>query len=82
MGKIFVTPVTETAGSVMPNFEAVKGRRIGQRRLGMFFDVRAQLALKNRFEKSAHFFLFAARLELDPAVAQIPNRTGDLEALR
>src|ERR1700731_4335147 len=44
--------------------------------------MRAQLALHDRFEKRAHFVLFASGNKFDAAIAQIPHRPRDVEALR
>src|SRR6267143_2718096 len=74
--------MTATAGSVMPNLEAPEGRRIGQRRFGMLFDVSTQLALPDGFHERAHFVFFARDQKLDAAIAQIPHRTGDIESFR
>src|SRR5687767_1788986 len=80
MGKILVTPVRATAGSIMPDFEAAKSRRIGEGGFSMFSDVTAQFALQDRLQKSANFTLFTSREKLHPAVAQIPDGTGHVEA--
>jgi hypothetical protein len=82
MGKTFVTPVTATAGLVMPDFETAKGGGIGKRRFGLLPDVSAQLALTDGFQEGAHFAFFARGPEFDAAIAQIPHGTGDIETLR
>ena len=73
-------PVRVTAGSVMPDFETVKSRRVGEGRFSVPSDVPAQFALQDRFEKCAHFLFFASREKFHPAVAQIPDRAGHVEA--
>ena len=65
----------------MPNFETAEGRRIWQRRFGLLPDVRAQLALHDRFEERAHFVLFAGREKFDAPVAQISHGASDVESL-
>jgi hypothetical protein len=48
----------------------------------MILDMSAQLAFPNGFQESADFVVFARGQELDAAIAQIPHRPGDIEALR
>src|SRR5688572_12092195 len=64
----------------MPDFEAAKRRRIGEGGFSMFSDVAAQFALQDRLQKSADFILFAGGEKLHPAVAQIPDGAGHVEA--
>ena len=77
-----MTPVSATAGSVMPDFKAVESRRVWEGRFGVFPDMPAQFALQDRFEECAHFVFLPRREKLHPAVAQIPDRAGHVEALR
>ena len=78
-----VTPVRATAGpafaalrrgkSVMSDFKAAEGWGVCQGRLAVFSDVAAELAVKDRGEKGAHFLLFARREKLDAAIGQIAH---------
>lgn len=77
-----MTPVTATAGSVMPDFEAAERGRVWQRHFRMILNMSAQLALPNGFHESADFVVFARGQELDAAIVQIPHRSGDIESLR
>ena len=42
----------------------------------------AELALKDRFEKGAHFFFVASRLQFHAAIRQIPDKPGHIETFR
>ena len=42
----------------------------------------AQFALPDGVEESSHFLLFARGQKLDPAIAQVPHGTGDIETFR
>lgn len=64
-----MTPVRATAGSVMPDFEAVESWRVGERSFGVFSDVATQFALQDGLEKSADFMFFAAREKFHATVA-------------
>src|SRR6185503_16787208 len=79
--KILVTPVTATAGSVMPNFKAAEWGWICNLFFGLLFNMSAQFALPDGFEERTYFVSFAESHELDPAIAQIAHKTGDIEAL-
>lgn len=48
----------------------------------MLSDMSAQFALPNGFEEGPHFLFFARGQKLDPAIAQVPHRTGDIEPFR
>lgn len=48
----------------------------------MLLNMSAKLALPDGFQESADFVFFARGQELDPATAQIPHGTGDIESLR
>lgn len=48
----------------------------------MFFDMGAQFALPNGSEEGSHFVLFARGQKLDPAIAQVPDGTCDIEPFR
>ena len=48
----------------------------------MLFNMSAQLALEDCVEKRAHFGFFANRDQLDPAIAQVPNRTSYIKTFR
>jgi hypothetical protein len=80
MGNILVTPVRATAGSIMPDFEAVESWRVGEWSFGVFPDMATQFALQDGFEKGADFILFASCEKFDAAVAQIPDGAGHVEA--
>ena len=82
MGKIFVTPVSATADSLMPNFETAERRRIGERRFAVLLNMSAQLALQDPVKESADFRFVAGRLQFYPAVAQVPDKPGDVETFR
>jgi hypothetical protein len=66
----------------MPDFEAVKSRRVSQRRFRVLSDESAQFTLQNCLQKCSHLILFAGRQKFHPAIAQIAHRTGDVEAFR
>ncbi len=66
----------------MPDFESAEGRRIRQRFFCVFTNVTPKLALQDSVEERAHLVLFAGGLELDPAVGQVPDRPGNVEAFR
>ena len=77
-----MTPVRATAGSVMPDLEAVEGRRIGEGGFAVLPDMAAQFALQNGVEKCAHFAFFAGREKFHSTVAQISDGAGNVKALR
>src|SRR5262245_34778122 len=79
--KILVTPITATAGSVMPNFKAAEWGWICNLLFGLLLNMSAQFALPNGFEERAYFVSFADGHELDAAISQIADRAGDIEAL-
>ena len=64
----------------MPDFEAVENWGVGERSFGVFPDMATQFALQDRVEKSADFILFAGCEKFHPAVAQIPDGAGHVEA--
>jgi len=66
----------------MPDFETAKSWRFGQRCFAVFLNMSAELALKDRFEKSAHFFFVASRLQFHAAIGQIPHEAGHIETFR
>ena len=82
MGKAFVTPVTATAHSLVPDFETMESWGGWKRRFELLPNVGAKLALPDRFEERSHLTIFARRLKFHSAVAQIPHVTGQIEALR
>ncbi len=47
----------------------------------MLLNMSAQLTLPDGFHKSSDFVFFPGGQELDPAIAQIPHETGDIEPL-
>jgi len=57
----------------MSDFKAAKGWGVSQRRLAVFSDVAAELAVKDRGEKGADFLLFARGEKLDTAIDQIAH---------
>ena len=57
----------------MPDFEAVEFGRVGEGCFGVLPDVTAQLALKDRVQKRAHFYFLASGEKLHPSVVQIPD---------
>jgi len=63
----------------MPDLKAAEWGWICQRRFGLLFDMSAQFALPDGFNEGTHFVCFAYGQELDPAIAQIPHRPGDIE---
>jgi hypothetical protein len=65
----------------MPDFEAAKGGGIGQGAFAVLLNMSAELALEDGLEKGAHFLLVAGSLKLYPAIAEIADRPGDVEAL-
>ena len=66
----------------MPDFEAAKGGRIGQRRFVVLLNMSAQLALEDALEKGADFLLVASYLEFHTAVAEVAHGTGNVKTLR
>ena len=66
----------------MPNLEAVERGWICKLRFGLLSNVSAQLALPDGFDEGVHFVVFAGCQKFDPAIAQIPHGTGDIESLR
>ncbi len=50
--------------------------------MGVLLNMSAQLALQNRFQKRAHFFVVAGNLEFYAAVAEIADKAGHVETLR
>jgi hypothetical protein len=64
----------------MPDFEAAKYRRIGKGGFSVFSDMAAQFALQDSVEKGADFVFFAGREKFYPAIGQIPDGTGYVEA--
>lgn len=48
----------------------------------MLPDMSAQFTLPDGIEKGPHFLFFAGGQKLDPAVAQVPHGSGDIEPFR
>ena len=66
----------------MPDFEAAKGGRIGQRRFVVLLNMSAQLALEDGLKKGAHFFLVSGSQKFHAAVVEVTDGTGQVEPLR
>lgn len=65
----------------MPNFKAAEWGWICNLFFGLLLNMSAQFALPDGFEERTYFVSFAESHELDPAIAQIAHKTGDVEAL-
>jgi len=65
----------------MPNFKAAEWGWICNLFFGLLLNMSAQFALPDGFEERTYFVSFAESHELDPAIAQIAHKTGDIEAL-
>src|SRR5437879_13246811 len=72
-GKIFVSPLTVTAASIMTNFKAVPGHWFFQLRFGLLANVRAQFALHDRIQKRADLVFLAIHLKLNSDISQIAH---------
>ena len=77
--KIFVTPVTATADSLMLNFEASKSGSGSQRVFGLLLYMSAQFALRDCVDEFPNLAFVAADLQIDAPVRQIADRAGDVE---
>jgi hypothetical protein len=64
----------------MADFETVCAHRLFQFCFSLFANMRAQLALHNGLEKSRYFALLAIDPEFDPAIREIADPPGNVEA--
>src|SRR5262249_30229344 len=79
-GKIFVSPRTATAGSVIANFKSAGAERMFQLIFRLPVNQRVQLSLCDAAENPAHFVSLSCNLKFYAPVRQIANPSGYVKA--
>src|SRR6266576_1666740 len=80
-GKILVSPLTATPGSLMPNSKTAGGDRVHQFIFGLFTNEGVEVALCYALEERAHLVFVSVDLKLHTTVQQVAYPARDIEAL-